>query len=367
MQLSKPAASAFALALLLGACHPAPEPRRPEPQAYEYGPTPQEKQAATQDFKAYARKFLDWYYVAHPVRATELGIHEGDGQLPDVSRDGVDGRIQALLDWLQKQDDLEPGMLDMPDQIDFRIIEYAIRAELLDLEEIRVWAREPNFYLGEVSRGVTGLVNGTVGSRSDRMRNLTARLESVPDMLAEARRNLTEVPQPWALRGTHDARQTAAALRGPVEAAFDTDGTGGPLLQSQFDAAVDRAATALDAFADWLADAAPRQGADYHLGRYIFLREMQYREHIQLTAAELDQLSTGAIQDLRAQIQKVAAEIDPGRTPSEILDSLTADTLRGDDVLAAARQDLSAARDFVVARNLVPLPDSTLPTARARP
>lgn len=366
MKRSRPFVHALALAVLAGACHPAPPPRQPPPEAYEYQPTPQEQQLAIQDFKAYARKFLDWYYTAHPVRATELGIHAGDGQLPDRSREGVRNEINALLDWLQKQEDLEPGMLDMPDQVDFRIIEYAIRAELLDLEEIRLWEHQPGFYVDVVSRGITALMAGDSASRTTRMRNAAARLESVPDMLTAARENLSAVPAPWARVAARDARTTAAYLRARVSGAFHADAAAS-LLTGQFDGALDRAAAALDAYADWLdSSVLPHATGDYHLGRYIFLREIQYREHVQLSADDMDRLSTDAIDDLRTQLQKVATEIDPGRTPREILDSLAADTSGASDPVSAAQADLNAARDFVTSRHLVPLP-ADLPIVRAMP
>lgn len=322
---------------------------------------------ATRDFKAYARKFLDWYYTAHPVRATELGVHVGDGQLPDLSRAGVQHQINALLGWLRKQEDLEPGMLDMPDQVDFRIIEYAIRAELLDLEEIRVWEHQPGFYVDVASRGITALLEGDSASRGTRMRSAAARLSSVPDMLAAARENLSAVPAPWARASAREARSTAGYLRSRVSTAFHADDAG-PLLAGQFDGALDRAAAALDAYADWLdSSVLPRATGDYHLGRYIFLRDIQYRAHVQLSADELDQLSTNVMNDLRTQLQKVATEIDPGRTPREILDSLKADTSRVGDPVTAAQADLDAALDFVTSRHLVPLPAADLPIVRAMP
>lgn len=352
----------------MSACHPASPPRQPPPQPYQYEPTPQEKQLATQDFKAFARKFMDWYYAAHPVRATELGIHQGDGLLPDLSREGVQRRISALLDWLQKQEDLEPGLLDMPDQIDFRIIEYAVRAELLDLEEIRVWAHQPGFYLDVIARGVRGLATGDSATRDERMRNVAARLESVPEMLTVARQNLTGVPAPWARVSAADARALAAYTRGQVSAVFDRSNDAGTLLKSQFDGALDRASAALDAYGDWLESSVSSQaGADYHLGRYIFLRDLQYREHVQLSADELDRLSRDAMDDLHAQVQKVAAEIDPGRTPREILDSLARDTAGPEQAVADVRESLASARDFVTSKDLLPLPQTDLPVIRATP
>lgn len=368
MKYSRPFAPVLVLVALVSACRPASPPREPPPQAYQYEPTPQEKRLATQDFDAYARKFLDWYYAAHPVRATELGVHEGDGLLPDLSREGVQGRISTLLDWLQKQEDLEPGMLEMPDQIDFRIIEYGIRAELLDLEEIRAWEHQPGFYLDVVARGVASLAPEDSASRAARMRNVAARLEDVPDLLTAARRNLVSVPPPWARAGTSEARALATYLRGRVSSLFDPDHDAGPLLRSQFDGALDRAATALDAYGDWLAKpASTRASADYHLGRYIFLRDIQYREHAQLSAEELDRLSAETVDALRSQVQKVAAEIDPGRTPRELLDSLARDTLGSDEAVAAAQEDLAAAYDFVTGKDLVPLPSLRLPTVRGLP
>ena len=40
---------------------------------------------ADAEYARFAREYLDWYYAAHPVRSTNLGLHQYDARLQDMS------------------------------------------------------------------------------------------------------------------------------------------------------------------------------------------------------------------------------------------------------------------------------------------
>ena len=41
--------------------------------------------------------YLDEYYAVHPVRATQLGVHDHDGKLPDLSRAALKAHSRCLV------------------------------------------------------------------------------------------------------------------------------------------------------------------------------------------------------------------------------------------------------------------------------
>ncbi len=353
---------------VLMACGSAPPERRPV--AEPFGPTEEELAAAEESFGEFSEEFLAWYHAAHPVRSTEIGLHEHDGRLPDRGRQAIQNRIDELLEWLRRLEDIDPMLLEVESLVDFQLLESAIRAELLDLEEVRTWTHNPRFYHAPIARGVEPLVTGGFAPADARIRNLVARLEDVPDILASARENLSRVPRLWAELGVAEARATATYLRGPALAALLEQAGDGirPMLRGQLEAAVDRAATALEEYAGWLAgDVVAAAGADFRLGRYIFLRKLLYEEHVRLEAEELVRISEQTIQRLHEELVETAADLDPDRTPRAILDSLARAEETPEALLSAIRDRIREAREFVETRELLTLPDAELPAIRAAP
>lgn len=355
-------------ALAVAGCGSAPPPERPARGPME--PTAEQRNAAVQAYDTFMTSFMDWYDAAHPVRSTELGIHAFDGQMPDRSREGTQHRIDELLEWLRRMERLNPRMLSIDDRVDMQLVEFAIRGELLNLEEIRDWARNPRFYHDVIARGVESLVAGEYAPVDERTRSLVARLEAVPGILEAARDNLSEVPRVWVQMGAQEARATAHYLRTDVPEALAAQrgGPGRPMLQAQLDAAIDRAATALGEYAGWLErDVLPRAGGDFRLGRYIFLRKLLYDEQVDLTAEDMARISNQQVQQLSSRLEDAAREIDPDRTPRAILDSLEAITVPPDSIVGYMRERIDAARSFVVSHDLLTLPDAPLPTVRLAP
>ena len=85
-------------ALLASACGAPPAPRAPRAEPLEaLRPTEEEVRRVAQQFETLETGFLEWYYEAHPVRATSLGVHGWDGELPPQDRQAIQRRIDDTL------------------------------------------------------------------------------------------------------------------------------------------------------------------------------------------------------------------------------------------------------------------------------
>src|SRR5690349_18774453 len=85
------------LVLLASLCACAPRATTAREATPAAMPTP-----ADAEFSRFAREYLDWYYAQNPVRATSLGIHLYDTQLPDLSAEAQARKTAALHDWLKR-------------------------------------------------------------------------------------------------------------------------------------------------------------------------------------------------------------------------------------------------------------------------
>lgn len=321
-------------------------------------------------YDTFARSFLDWYYAAHAVRATDLGIHDYDHLLPDWSQSAVEDRTRALREWLGKLEGIRRDQLSGDAFYDYRILEYAIRAELLDLEEVRRWERNPMHYISVVSGALSSLADRDFAPVSERMKSMTARMERIPALLEHARTNLQDVPPLWVELAARNARGLVSFLESDLQAALAAQGldTVDEAEKSRWDTA--RAATIaqVNTFSDWLeADLAPRATGDFRLGKDIFERKLLLEEHVDIGAERLMAVNDSAIARYQKWVAREAARLDKRVTPAEVMKRITSKFPTPEMLIPTARQYVDQTKEFVIDRAIVTLPSNEMPVVRPTP
>ncbi|MBW3552075.1 MAG: DUF885 domain-containing protein [Gemmatimonadetes bacterium] len=349
--------------LLVAACGAPPEPRTPMGRLDDdvTRPTPEQVQRTVQRFATMESAFLDWYYEAYPVRATRLGLHDGDGDLPSHDRAAIQRRIDDFLDWLRQLEAVPGELLEDDRRLDQRVLEFAVRSELLSLEEIRPWAKDPRHYTALIADGVASLAGRDYAPVAQRAAAMASRMRQALRLLEAARTNLRSPPRLWTELAIADTRGLIGYLRDDLPSALAAQGGGAAGVAALAQPTADILA-ALEAHVSWLeSDLLPRSTGDYRLGEYLFQRKLLYDEHVNLGVIELERLNEQKIAEYREWIARVAAEIDPARTPREIMDSITRIHPSPQELLPTARVMMLDARDWVRESGLVTLPTDEVP------
>jgi uncharacterized protein (DUF885 family) len=350
--------------LLVSACGPVERPDRPVPIQE---PSPQALQESATAFHTLRDAFLEWYYEAHPVRASELGVRAHDARMPGMDRASVQRRIDALLDWQAQLRQIPARLMRDDDRYDHAVLDFGVRGELLELEEIRRWASDPWRYTDLIARGLSTVADHAYDAPSSRATSLRGRLEAAPAVLAAARSNLRTPPGPWTQR----ALEHGAQLLEYVETELPDQLAGGTVGAGEWggvEEARQGLVAALREHLRWLeSDLLPVSTGEYRLGRYLFARQLLYNEHVSLTLEELDRLNEENIAAYQERIRRTAAEIDPARSVRAVMDSLTREQGSPQGVVPAARAVMMEARDWVIASNLVSISDAAVPGVRESP
>ena len=354
---------------LLAACAPPPGIPAPQGPPAAAAPRPSPAQAA---YDRFAREYLDWYYASNPVGATYLGLHAHDARMPDLSRAGVERRAGEQRAWLARLGRIDRAQLTGDAHLDWRILDHAIRADLLELEEIRWWRKDPSFYNGTIASSLAGLSSRTFAPPAVRMESMIARMAAIPSVVAAAKENLVpaEVPRLWAEDAVRNTRGTVSFLQNDLPRALAAQGAGSvdAALRARFDAAHARAIADVRAYADWIErEVLPKAAGDFRLGKDLFERKLRYEEHVELTAEQLRDVNERAIRDYHAWVQREAARIDPRRTHVQIVDSITRIHPTPEELIPTARRQLEEIRRFIVERGIVTLPSDRMPTVRETP
>jgi uncharacterized protein (DUF885 family) len=314
--------------------------------------------------------FLEWHFADQPVRATRLGIHDHDHHLPDLSREGQEGRTRALRDWLERLHSVDPELLPLDERLDHRVLDHAIRAELLELEEIRWWAKNPSLYVGTISGGVAGLADRSFAPVEVRVEAILARQAGIPGVIQAARENLTEVPALWAGDAVSAARGTARYFRENLGPALEAQGLDDAAaeLRARFREGTAVAAAEMEAFAGWLEeDLLPRADGDFRLGAELFRRKLRYDEHVDLPLDQLRAINEREIERYHAWITEVAAEIDPDRDPAKVMTQITSRFPPPEELVPTAEQYQEEIQAFIRENRILTLPTDSRPTVRETP
>src|ERR1043166_8526638 len=99
------------------------------------------------DFNSLVDRYFDMWFHYHPAEGTQSGFHQYDTHLNDLSQSSVKSEIAALAQFL-------PEFEHAPPSPDRHIMVANIRAGLLDLEEMRMWEKNPDRYPSSATQAV---------------------------------------------------------------------------------------------------------------------------------------------------------------------------------------------------------------------
>ncbi|NIM61851.1 MAG: DUF885 family protein, partial [Acidobacteria bacterium] len=292
-------------------------------------------------------EFLAWYLELDPVRATELGVHDWDDRLPDVGAAAIETVAAEWRDWLARLEAIPRASLEGHAYYDHRILEYGIRAALLELEEVRTWRRDPNFYNSLAARGAAALIDRQFATLPFRADALRARLAQFPRLFEAARENLDDVPRVWVDLALRNVAGTASFLSNDVPQALRLQGL--DRLDADLFAAVleeiDRAVEETQRFEAWLRDdLAPRAAGDFRLGADLFRRKLLYEEHFDVDVEALREMNDAAIADYRTWVEREARALDESLPAKDVMAKITAEFPASDELIETASRFVEQAR-----------------------
>ena len=175
--------------------------------------------------------FSDVYFHFAPTAGTQAGLHQYDTQLEDYSAANIQKQIAALHTYEKKIVAIDPSALDASIAADRTILLNNIRSQLLTLEVIRPWEKNPDIYSSGITNAAFVIMERPYASTNTRLRSLVEREKLMPQVLLEARKNLKNPPKIYTeialeqIDGLISFFQTdvpAAFLSGP-DAATDAD------------------------------------------------------------------------------------------------------------------------------------------------
>ena len=319
-------------------------------------------------FAAFVDAYFDSLYAYAPSLGTAAGLHQYDSLLENRSAATITRRVTTLTAQRARLDSLRAGRLATDDSIDAGVLAGAIRAELLELEVIQSWRKNPMGYVGLAGNAVDLLMKRRFAPPVARLRLVTARLRGVPALLAAMRANVANPPREFTDLAIRIAGGSVGFFRDDVAKwARESAGTDSAALRA-FTLVNDSVVSAMAAAAAWLkTDLLPRSQGTFAIGARAFADKLRYEEMIEIPLDRLLALGEATLDKDHQAFLVTAQEIAPGATPQQAMAALEADHPSAATLLPSTRATLEGTRQFLIDHKIVDLPSEVRPIVAETP
>jgi hypothetical protein len=284
-----------------------------------------------------AGQFWSWRAGTQPLSGDDIPrIQRSPEWLPDWSASGVAAQRTAIAGFTRTWKAIDTTGWTIPARVDYRLIGAALERVRWELDITRLWRRDPGFYLDQTVGSLFDVLLAPGAFDPERTHRLVRRVEQIPVTLSEGRANLTEAVAPFAtlaIENLSEIRPRLETVRRELT----------PLLQGpdagKFGPALDRAATALEQYGDWLRRRVRTLPARTAVGREAYVG---FLGRIAMVPWTPEQLVSMARQDFARAVSFEAYERERNRALPQlaIFPSAAAQEARADSDEARVRRFL---------------------------
>ncbi|HEX7312984.1 MAG TPA: DUF885 family protein [Pyrinomonadaceae bacterium] len=297
-----------------------------------------------------ADAYVRGYFAFNPSEATAAGLHEFDSKLEERDQASVATEARRLRGVLAELARVPEWRLSPEARYDYLVTGSHARAQLLELEDVRTWRRDPNVYNRLVSSSIDNILKRAYAPVGQRLPAVLARERQIPRLLAEARMNLDNPPRVYTETAVAQVAGSVAFFERVVPQMFER--AGGSQLdaarRAEFHEANAQAASALRSFREWLvSDLLPRSHGDFALGAENYRKKLLYEEMVETPLPALLREGERQLRETQDQMRAVAEEIAPGRGVEAALQLLARERPTSDGLVGEARSELDRIRAFV--------------------
>ena len=310
-------------------------------------------------------QYFDGYFKLHPTEGTAAGFHQYDSQLEDFSQAGVERERAFLKEYQQKF-----AAVHAPSRpaaaADLELLRSNIAGQLLDLDNIRMWEKDPDQYSSFVSASAFSIMSRNYASQQERLRALVARERQMPAVFNAARHNLKNPPRVYTEVALEQVPGIIGFFQKDVPAAFSE--VKDPQLLSEFHATNQAVIAALTNYEDFLKqDLLPVSHGDFRIGADNYRKKLLYDEMVDVPLDRLLEIGMADLHRNQQAFKETAAKINASRTPQQILQQMEKDHPAPGQLLDTFRGVLGGLKSYIVAHHIVTIPSPVLPIVEETP
>ncbi|HUG47051.1 MAG TPA: DUF885 domain-containing protein [Candidatus Limnocylindria bacterium] len=324
-------------------------------------------------------RFLDDFFGAEPVWATQIGFHAYDDRWPDTSEAGRAQRLAMLRHHRARLEQVPEEELSRADKVDCGVVLEAIEQMEFSDATLRSDAWDPLSYVYLMGSGLFGLLAREFAPWAHRGAAVAGRVEGLPRLLAQAREALVGLPdRPVSRLHTETAARQLSGVNDLIEQALDEAQSraaagDAPELLDLLRTAAQPARQALAEFQRALeTDILERSEGEGRLGPELFAAKLQRTLGTDIPPDELLDRAWRDYEAVRAEMVRLSRELWPQWLPAEpmlegddeivrrVLDAIAQEHRRPDELLEWCTAEVGRIEDFCRERDVIGLPDEPL-------
>jgi hypothetical protein len=315
--------------------------------------------------------FVDNYVEAanrwSPTAAVENGFHAFDNLIEDRAPAAHNRRLRQLRIHLTELAALRQTGLTKEQTIDADMIEAQVRADLLDIDELKTWQRNPMQVALIPGNAIDAVMKRNFAPAPQRVLAATARLKGVPALMNSLRDATLNPPAEFTDLAISVLDGTLPFLR--TEAAQWAHGAGAaPGVVADFDRANAAAIKSVEATIEWMkAELKPRSKGHFALGREAYARKLLYEEMVDIPLPRLLEIGQQALDRDFAALLAAAKQLAPNAPPAETVRHISDDHPAAGQLVDAAKATLEETRQFLIDQHIVTVPGNERPAVEETP
>jgi uncharacterized protein (DUF885 family) len=310
--------------------------------------------ADTSRYDALVSAHFERSFAHDPIEATDLGRHDFDDALPDLSAAGHEAWRVALHRDLAAFQALDTTGFGVETKDDLELLIAHIQAQLLEEEKIQHWRINPDLPIGTVTDGIFGLMKRNFAPAEARLRSVVARERQVPAALAAATSVLVQPAAVYTEIALQQIDGNIAFFRDDVPAAFKD--VGDTKLQAQFARANAGVLSALGRYKQFLKHIKSKSTAPFALGIENYQAKLRFEEMVDLPIDQILAVGMARLREDQATLVETARRIDPKRSVDQVVAAIEHDHVGAAQLIPTAQRQLDRLRQFVIDHRIATIP-----------
>ena len=307
-----------------------------------------------QEARALSDEYFDFYIETYPEMATMVGVHDFDHRLTSYDRLSLDKQVRTFREFKKRAEKfLSDGGLSIAASIDARLVASNSEIQVLEIEKMMKPWLDPTLYVEISLYGLFLLVSREVVPIEERASSVAGRLKEFGRVLAEAKQNLENPPSVFTttalgmLKGADEfIKETVTYLGGRV-----------PKARGELESSSKASIEAIRDFETYLRDdLLPRSRGDFAIGRDLFETKLKVQHMLDIDTRTLEKMGRRLLAETREQIESLSNELHPGKNWKDVVEALKENHPDASQLRTEYEKHMKKAREFVLAKNLVPVP-----------
>ena len=317
-------------------------------------------------FRSTVNEFIESEFRIFPESATWAGDHRFDAKLEDLSATGIANESRHAKKWIARFSAFASQALSPANEADREFLAAQCNGELLRIDQLHDYAREPDMYLP--TSAIDQLVKRNFAPLAVRMDSVTARETAALRNLAAARSNLDpRLTAPVTIDITLE--QMAATIRyfsNDLPAAFasvpDTP------AKRAFGRANAKLIAAIEDYRNWLGHTLRHKASgSFAIGAKAYSRMLADDDMVDIPLAQIEAAGVLELSRLQAEFRKSTAQVNPKAAPAAVAASLERQHPAADHVIPEVRAGLTMLRTFVISHHIATIPSAVMPIVAETP